>query len=500
MKNKKLLCLSLLLGGLFFWTSRVQAVTPANFLGRIFLQVEAHGEAWYINPLDGHRYFLGRPTDAFAAMRAFGLGVSNQTFASWRSYAPARLSGRIVLKTEDLGKAYYINPKNLQLLYLGGPSDAFAVMRQTGIGISNATLSLIPVEFNLPIVVGGSATPVINNQPTSSAYLSWTYKKKVYSLNLNLDTKLYQSYATSPKDYVYKGTLPVNWREGYYQRFLISKSGDNSIDALTNEFKILAQNNNLSADELVELVVAFVQSIPYDYARVNSSLRPNYPYETLYKKLGVCSDKTFLAMMILKNLGYGVADLDYPDRNHAGLGLACSSQYAIYDATYCFVETTNFFPIGFVPQSLSTAGIAIKPENKTIVGQFDHVFDITALGRVEIYQKTSGKIYGGIVATHQLVDKLKLLETSLVANQPIINSLKQQVDEKLSQVNVAKQQLQEFLAQGKNEAYNQLVPRYNQLIQEYNQLVNNYKLKIDIYNSQSDAYNQGVNDLYVAGK
>ncbi len=48
--------------------------------GRIFLQVESKGEAWYINPNDGKRYFLGRPTDAFNVMRTFGLGISNSDF------------------------------------------------------------------------------------------------------------------------------------------------------------------------------------------------------------------------------------------------------------------------------------------------------------------------------------------------------------------------------------------------------------------------------------
>jgi len=32
--------------------------------GRILLQVEEHGEAWYVNPEDGLRYYLGRPGQA----------------------------------------------------------------------------------------------------------------------------------------------------------------------------------------------------------------------------------------------------------------------------------------------------------------------------------------------------------------------------------------------------------------------------------------------------
>jgi hypothetical protein len=45
--------------------------------GKIFLQVEQNGEAWYVNPDDSKRYYLGRPQDAFNIMRSLGLGITN---------------------------------------------------------------------------------------------------------------------------------------------------------------------------------------------------------------------------------------------------------------------------------------------------------------------------------------------------------------------------------------------------------------------------------------
>ncbi|MCD4761764.1 DUF2330 domain-containing protein [bacterium] len=48
--------------------------------GKIFLQVEGSGESWYIDPDDNKRYFLGRPADAFSVMRNLGLGISNDDF------------------------------------------------------------------------------------------------------------------------------------------------------------------------------------------------------------------------------------------------------------------------------------------------------------------------------------------------------------------------------------------------------------------------------------
>ena len=50
--------------------------------GEIFLQVHNNGEAWYIYPDSLKRYFLGRPHDAFTIMHDFGLGISNANFNS----------------------------------------------------------------------------------------------------------------------------------------------------------------------------------------------------------------------------------------------------------------------------------------------------------------------------------------------------------------------------------------------------------------------------------
>ena len=49
--------------------------------GRILLAVEQNGEAWYVSPENQWRYFLGRPADAFAVMREQGVGITNTDLA-----------------------------------------------------------------------------------------------------------------------------------------------------------------------------------------------------------------------------------------------------------------------------------------------------------------------------------------------------------------------------------------------------------------------------------
>ena len=113
--------------------------------GRILLQVEEKGEAWYIEPTTKERAFLGRPDDAFRIMRELGLGISEKDFKAFGQYAPKRLSGRIILRVEAKGQAYYVNPVDLKMYFLGRPADAFGVMRQMGLGVTNQDIERVPV-------------------------------------------------------------------------------------------------------------------------------------------------------------------------------------------------------------------------------------------------------------------------------------------------------------------------------------------------------------------
>ena len=141
----------------FFFLNSASAVSLS---GRILLQVEKGGQAWYVDPVTYRRAFLGRPEDAFNVMRGFGLGVSNSDLSKIRQSTTRRqkLSGRILLQVENSGAAFYINPDDLTLNYLGRPTDAFNVMRTLALGISNHNLALIPLDHRYPDTVKSNTT------------------------------------------------------------------------------------------------------------------------------------------------------------------------------------------------------------------------------------------------------------------------------------------------------------------------------------------------------
>lgn len=141
---------------LIFGVSGVSASATAERLsGRILLQVEEEGEAWYVNPTDHKRYYLGRPRDAWNIMRALGLGVTDANLARIATYNNniwttdrdilKYVEGRILIQVELNGEAWYVSPVNDKRYYMGRPADAFQLMRNLGLGVSNQDLAQIAV-------------------------------------------------------------------------------------------------------------------------------------------------------------------------------------------------------------------------------------------------------------------------------------------------------------------------------------------------------------------
>jgi hypothetical protein len=81
MKNIQInifLALMLLFGFSFFLLNfkPVKAIDIESLSGKILIQAQEEGQAWYVYPINNRRYFLGRPQEAFEIMRNQGLGIT----------------------------------------------------------------------------------------------------------------------------------------------------------------------------------------------------------------------------------------------------------------------------------------------------------------------------------------------------------------------------------------------------------------------------------------
>ncbi len=156
------------------WTAPAEPPAPAptapttassslrdRLKGYILLQVESHGEAWYLNPVDGYRYYMRDGAVAYEMMRSFGLGITDADLAKLLAgdvTLTNRLRGRILLQVEAHGEAYYVNQKDGTVHYMKDGAAAYEIMRFLSLGITNADLALIAEKTAVPSPIETNAT------------------------------------------------------------------------------------------------------------------------------------------------------------------------------------------------------------------------------------------------------------------------------------------------------------------------------------------------------
>lgn len=135
---------------------------PDRLLGRILLQVEENGEAWYVRNSDAKRYYMADGDSAYQIMRYFSLGITDSDLAKIPSVSNVadmnqsssacgvsplanRLKGKILLQVEKNGEAWYVDPIKCRDIYLADGSSAYQIMKYLGLGITNSDLAKIQI-------------------------------------------------------------------------------------------------------------------------------------------------------------------------------------------------------------------------------------------------------------------------------------------------------------------------------------------------------------------
>lgn len=134
----------------FTKSNRTPVVVDINLAdrlkGKILLQVESHGEAYYVYPKDSKRYYMADGNEAYRVMRYLGIGITNQDLEKIKvdKNLAKKSSGKIFLQVEAHGEAYYIDFNGIAH-YLKDGSAAYTIMRELGLGITNSDLNKIGV-------------------------------------------------------------------------------------------------------------------------------------------------------------------------------------------------------------------------------------------------------------------------------------------------------------------------------------------------------------------
>lgn len=111
---------------------------------------------------------------------------------------------------------------------------------------------------------------------------------------------------------------------------------------LVKKIQNLAPGNK--ADQ-ARIALSMVQNVPYGFSNESINFRgeevnySRYPYEVLFDNQGICGEKSELAALLLKELGFGVSIFYFEEENHEAVGIKCPVKESLYGSGYCFVET-----------------------------------------------------------------------------------------------------------------------------------------------------------------
>ncbi len=347
----------------------------------------------------------------------------------------------------------------------------------------------------------------------TSRNFRWNYDGSEYFIQLTLFESVYEYYKNKSKIFSYEGKeLPLDWKEKYYAMFLKPAENDLVFKELAALIRQESQKKNFSLDKTAELALAFVQSIPYDNQRASlvlgfsknsldvsekAEIWPKYPYEVLYEQKGICSDKSFLAVMILRELGFGTALFDYEKAHHMAIGIQCPQEYSTEETGYCYAETTTpGHRIGIVPEIDYTSGQARNRQELKYYSA-DEAENLWLLTNPEIYQKKPGLSYEGVRQTYAVQKQINETEKILISLSSELLNIEKQVDLLKKDIDELEDELERYEKEKKYEKYNKIVPKFNKLVEDYHEWIKKYNNKVNEYNRQVKKYNNLIKEFSI---
>ena len=161
----------------------------------------------------------------------------------------------------------------------------------------------------------------------------WNYLGQQWELSITIPSSIsdfYENHERIPtEDYSVYVTHPF---DDAYLRSVIEK------------LNVISIQEDLTESEKVNLLISFVQSLPYTYDNISTPFDeyPRFPIETLIFGGGDCEDTSILTAALLHELNYDVILINPPAHMAVGVNIASSGSYWTYEGTdYYYLETTG---------------------------------------------------------------------------------------------------------------------------------------------------------------
>lgn len=173
---------------------------------------------------------------------------------------------------------------------------------------------------------------------------TWRYAGRTWSLTHRFSTEHYRFFRTLPRI--------LDYTE--YAEYVNDSRDDGQLQSLIDRLERLAADAGLDVWEKLNLVIAFVQSIPYASEPCEY---PRYPLETLVELKGDCEDAAILGAALLQQMRCDIVLLAFLEEDHMALGIrvvpptpAEDPPYAWNGGDYYYLEATSVgWEIGEIP-------------------------------------------------------------------------------------------------------------------------------------------------------
>lgn len=214
--------------------------------------------------------------------------------------------------------------------------------------------------------------PTVTNN-TVTILGDFIYNTKQYRLSVTIPAGPYEGAKRTEGNLFYSSCNLSDdvLNQIFYESIIFERSQEVFYRVLLGALYDIKLKENLSNDEYLELIVAYVQSLKYDHTKVKmgGNLHLNFPIETAVDGTGVCSDKSLLMAGLLSCSGYAVALLSYHSLDHMMVGLPRRINPDLKETDYICVESTSPTFIGMHPE-FEKHGLTypVKPDKIVPVG------------------------------------------------------------------------------------------------------------------------------------
>jgi hypothetical protein len=240
----------------------------------------------------------------------------------------------------------------------------------------------------------------------------------------------------------------------YYAATFKDPDEDALYTPLLSELRRIQRMEGLNNDEYLELMVNFVQSIPYD---PDAPVCPRDPLQLVLDRRGDCDEKSLLLLGLLYREGYDAAILLFPDKQHATAGiridLSTTPSFRVFDLRgrkYVYIETTRPSFVGLYPGGFENEDPVIVPTGN------------------------GTKTYRAINDVMHIVSTQKRMEEKLAWYNETGTGM-------LTEILALEEKLRAGTDYSTQEEFDTDYSRYTTLVNTYNQYVNEFRTVRDVY-------------------